>query len=141
MVSVVERVLLLKSSNFFSGVPESLLAGIAGSLTEVPVAAGATIVAEGAIEQAMYVIARGGVEVRHGGAGFARLGEGEVFGELALLDPAPRSATVVALEDSLLLKLDGPVFQDLLADHGEMALAIIRELVQRLRATSARMPA
>ena len=139
MVSVVERVLLLKSSNFFSGVPEALLAGIAAGLEEVPVAAGATIVAEGAVEQAMYLIARGKAEVRHGAAGLAQPAAGDVFGELALLDPAPRSATVTAAEDSLLLRLDGAAFQDLLADHGEMALAIIRELVQRLRATSARL--
>ena len=139
MVSVVERVLLLKSSNFFSGVPEALLAGIAASLEEMPVAAGATIVAEGTVEQAMYLIARGKVDVRHGAAGLAQLEAGDVFGELALLDPAPRSATVSAAEDGLLLRLDGAAFQDLLADHGEMALAIIRELVQRLRATSARL--
>ena len=139
MVSVVERVLLLKSSNFFAGVPDPLLAGIAASLEEVPVTSGATIVNEGAVDQSMYVIARGRMEARHGDAGLSTMEAGEVFGELALLDPAPRSATVVALEDGLLLKLAGPVFQDLLADHGEMALAIIRELVQRLRATTARV--
>jgi CRP-like cAMP-binding protein len=139
MVSVVERVLLLKSSNFFTGVPEALMAGIAASLEEVPVASGATVVTEGAIDQSMYVIARGRMEARHGLAGLSTMEAGEVFGELALLDPAPRSATVIALEDGLLLKLAGPVFQDLLADHGEMALAIIRELVQRLRATTARV--
>jgi hypothetical protein len=139
MVSVVERVLLLKSSNFFAGVPDSLLTGIAASLEEVPVTSGATIVSEGAIDQSMYIIARGRMEARHGDAGLSTMEAGEVFGELALLDPAPRSATVVALEDGLLLKLAGPVFQDLLADHGEMALAIIRELVQRLRATTARV--
>jgi hypothetical protein len=139
MVSVVERVLLLKSSNFFAGVPESLLAGIAASLEELPVIAGATIVTEGAIDQSMYVIARGRMEARHNDASLSTMEAGEVFGELALLDPAPRSASVVALEDGLLLKLAGPVFQDLLADHGEMALAIIRELVQRLRAMTARM--
>jgi hypothetical protein len=139
MVSVVERVLLLKSSNFFAGVPDSLLAGIAASLEEVPVSAGATVVSEGAVDQSMYVIARGRMEARHGDARLSTLEAGEAFGELALLDPAPRSATVAALDDGLLLKLAGPVFQDLLADHGEMALAIIRELVQRLRATTARI--
>ncbi|HWA47792.1 MAG TPA: cyclic nucleotide-binding domain-containing protein [Dongiaceae bacterium] len=139
MVSVVERVLLLKSSNFFAGVSDSLLAGIAASLEEVPVTSGAMVVSEGAIDQSMYVIARGRMEARHNDASLSTMEAGEVFGELALLDPAPRSATVVALEDGLLLKLAGPVFQDLLADHGEMALAIIRELVQRLRATTARM--
>ena len=139
MVSVVERVLLLKSSNFFTGIPESLMAGIAASLEEVPVGAGTVVVAEGAIDQSMYLIARGRMEARHGDASLSAMETGEVFGELALLDPAPRSATVVALEDGLLLRLDGPVFQDLLADHGEMALAIIRELVQRLRATTARV--
>ena len=139
MVSVVERVLLLKSSNFFAGVPDSLLTGIAASLEEVPVTAQTTVVSEGAIDQSMYVIACGRMEARHGDASLSTMEAGEVFGELALLDPAPRSATVVALEDGLLLKLAGPVFQDLLADHGEMALAIIRELVQRLRATTARV--
>lgn len=139
MVSVVERVLLLKSSNFFAGVPEALLSGIAASLEERRVLAGDIIVAEGSVEQAMYVVARGRVEVRHGAAVVAVLEAGEVFGELALLDPAPRSADVAAAEDSLLLRLDGAAFQDLLADHGDMAAAIIRELVQRLRATSARL--
>ena len=61
------------------------------------------------------------------------LSERDVFGEMALLDPEPRSASVTALEDSQLFRLDQIPFYDLMADRAEVARGIIHVLTQRLR--------
>jgi CRP-like cAMP-binding protein len=67
----------------------------------------------------------------------AQLKEGEVLGELALLDPAPRSATVRSLGDSTLLRIDREVFLDLLRANHEIAEGVTRMLARRLRAMMA----
>ena len=133
MMSTVERVILLKGSNFFTGLTEALLGEIAGMLEEQQVSQGTKIVEKGAADSALYIIAVGRVGVFDGERQLATLEEGKLFGEMALLDPGLRSATVSALEETRLLRLDGAVFQDLLEDNHEMARAIIGELVQRLR--------
>jgi CRP/FNR family transcriptional regulator, cyclic AMP receptor protein len=60
-----------------------------------------------------------------------------VFGELATLDPAPRSATVTALADTELLELSAAPFLELLIDHPGVTRGIFRVLCARLRAASA----
>jgi CRP/FNR family transcriptional regulator, cyclic AMP receptor protein len=61
------------------------------------------------------------------------LGPGRVFGELALVDDQPRSAHVIALEDARLLVLHRRDFQTRLRESPELALALLRELSQRIR--------
>jgi CRP-like cAMP-binding protein len=61
------------------------------------------------------------------------LGARDVFGEMALLDPEPRSATVTAVEDTALLRLDQASFQELLEERSEVARSIIKVLTRRLR--------
>ena len=61
------------------------------------------------------------------------LGESEVFGEMALLEPEPRMAGVTAETDALLLRLDGEPFFELLDTRSEVARGIIRVLSRRLR--------
>jgi len=70
----------------------------------------------------------------------AELGEREVFGEMALLDPAPRSATVQAATNTVLLRIRREDFQDLLAEELEVARAVIRVLARRLRAAMPQTP-
>lgn len=135
MISLLERIILLKGSNFFGGLPEGMLAEVAGLLDEVEVEARTEIVQKGATDSAMFLVANGRVGVIDGERELAQLGEGQVFGEMALLDPGERSASVVALEETRLLRLDGMIFQDLLEDNADMAASIIRELVRRLRDT------
>lgn len=61
------------------------------------------------------------------------LNERTVFGELAALDPEPRSATITAIEDCHLFKLEeGPLY-DLMAEHVEVVRGIIRVLCRRMR--------
>ena len=61
------------------------------------------------------------------------LGPGATVGELAALVPEPRSASVTALEPSVLLRIDKPVLDELLADRPELTSGIIAALVGRLR--------
>jgi CRP-like cAMP-binding protein len=61
------------------------------------------------------------------------LGEGEFFGEMALLDDEPRSAHVIAMEDSDLLVLRREDFEGILAQSPQIALSLLRELTRRLR--------
>jgi CRP-like cAMP-binding protein len=87
---------------------------------------------------ALYVVARGQVKVvLIGDDGreviLSVLGEGEFFGEMALLDDEPRSAHVIAMEDSDLLVLRREDFEGLLAQSPEIGLALLRELTRRLR--------
>ncbi len=62
------------------------------------------------------------------------LGEGDVFGELALLDPEPRMATVTALEPTQLLQLAQGPFHELIHERPEVALGVLRMITRYLRA-------
>ena len=68
----------------------------------------------------------------------SRLGEREVVGEMSLLDPAPRSATVVAETEARLLKIQRADFDEILDLRPEIARAVIQVLVRRLREANAR---
>ena len=87
---------------------------------------------------ALYVVARGQVKVvLIGDDGreviLSVLGEGDFFGEMALLDDEPRSAHVIAMEDSDLLVLRREEFEGILQQRPMIALALLRELTRRLR--------
>src|SRR5437879_7455445 len=87
---------------------------------------------------ALYVVAEGQVEVVLIGEDgreviLSVLGEGEFFGEMALIDDEPRSAHVIAMEDSTLLVLRREDFQGILKQTPASALALLRELARRLR--------
>jgi CRP-like cAMP-binding protein len=87
---------------------------------------------------ALYVVAKGQVKVVLIGEDgreviLSVLGEGEFFGEMALIDDEPRSAHVIAMEDSALLVLRREDFQGLLMQTPGIALAMLRELTRRLR--------
>jgi len=99
--------------------------------------AGAVIFEEGDPGSRLYVIQSGQVRVvkRTGGRAvtLARLGPGEFFGEMALLDRQPRSATAVVDEAARVLELDEAAFERLVMDRGEVALRILKRLSRRLR--------
>jgi CRP-like cAMP-binding protein len=85
----------------------------------------------------MYVVVSGRVRVFDGDKTLSELGEKEIFGELALLDPAPRSASVEASEDTRLFRLDGDVFAELMAGSLDVVRGVLHVLCDRLRKTSA----
>lgn len=104
----------------FTGVGSSALERALARLVEVPVAAGQAIVTEGEVADRFYIIATGAFSVSQvepaaadGRRVLRRLGPDDVFGELGLLTGAPRSATVTADSDGVVLALDRADFLDL----------------------------
>jgi hypothetical protein len=130
----VASVLWLRSIDIFERVPYQLLSELSSRLRPFPVSAGVRIVTEGDGGEELYIVRSGEVAVQHGDHVLARVGPGSVFGELAVLDPAPRSADVVATNDTDLLILDRTTVLDLMGRRPEVAADIITMLVRRLRA-------
>jgi hypothetical protein len=99
--------------------------------------AGATVFDEGDPGSRMYVIVSGSVRIekRVGSRSLtlALLGPGEAFGEMALLEDAPRSASAVVEQPARILEIDEDAFEDLVRNNGEVALRLLRRLSARLR--------
>jgi signal transduction histidine kinase len=124
--------------NAFPNMEDELLITIAQSACEVHVAAGDRICEEGKVGDAFYLILSGRVQVSK----FLELGTqhllnelrpGQFFGELALVEDAPRVASVHALEETTLLAITKNDFQELLADSPAMGVSIMRAVAARLR--------
>lgn len=133
MLTTIEKMIALKSVDFFSQTSGEVLADLAGILTEVEVPAGQIIFAKDEPGSSMYLIVQGRVKVHDGDFELDQFGEGHTFGEMALLDRAPRSATVTALTDTHLLELGQEPFYVLLEDHSDVGRHIMQLLTQRLR--------
>ena len=133
----IEKMLVLRSVSLFAGVREAFLVGVAASATEVRLAAGQTLFEEGELGTSLYVIASGELEVSVGGKRVALMGERDVVGEMAALDPEPRSARVSATQDTLLLRLTDQDLDLLMSEDAEVARAIIQTLCRRLRGARA----
>ena len=112
-----ERAAVLSAVNIFSETPRAALAFIAPLLEEVTVAAGETVIERGEMGDAMYIIERGRMMVHDGERELNTLGPGDVFGEMAVLDPEPRSASVTAQEAGVLLRLKQEALHDLMSQR------------------------
>jgi len=102
----VEQIGLLRHLPIFALVPAPSIEAAARRLVRVAVSQGAMVFAEGDLGDRFYVVARGSVEIRQGGALLRTLGPGAAFGEIALLRDIRRTASVVATTDVDLWSLD-----------------------------------
>jgi CRP/FNR family transcriptional regulator len=82
---------------------------------------------------ALFVLLEGTAVVRRGGKTVAHLGPGDYFGELALLDPGPRSADVTATSDAKLAVLGVRMFRVLLRDLPTLSAKLLADLAGRVR--------
>lgn len=135
--SPIERVLVLKEVSLFKTIPHEVLAGVAALVTERWAAPNERIVEKGEPGDCLYVIESGSVRVHDGGRKLLRLGPHQVFGELSLLDAAPRSASVSALEPTRLFRLPQADFYALMNERPEISRAINRVLCGMIRAANA----
>jgi CRP/FNR family cyclic AMP-dependent transcriptional regulator len=120
----------------FSGCSRKELAIIARAAKPVAHKAGAVIAREGERGIGLFLILEGTCTVSIGGRKKSTLGPGQFFGEIALLDGGPRTATVAADTDVRLLGLTEWMFRGLLAEHPSIALKTLESVAGRLRAVA-----
>jgi len=128
----------LRAIPLFSGVSDTDLESLSSLVIERRLPKHKTIVEEGAPGDYMYIICEGRVKVtKLSGDGREKILEllesGDFFGEMSLLDDAPRSASVKALSEVRILALSRNDFLSLLKNSSDLALAVVQELTRRLR--------
>jgi hypothetical protein len=133
MDPTIERVLALRRIDIFSTLSYESLVELAGLIRARCEPTGAVIIEAGAVGQELYAITSGVVEVRGAKGQVTRLEEGTVFGELAVLDPAPRSATVVAVTPVEFLVVPRSTVLALADRRPAVMAEITRVLARRLR--------
>lgn len=124
---------LLKAVPLFSSLDKKHLQTLAKTAADHTYEAGTVIVPQGATGVGFYLIADGQVAVDKSGKTVATLGPGQFFGEMALLDDQPRSASVRAVGRTRCLVIDRWEFWASVANEPEVLRTLLRETVRRLR--------
>ena len=122
----------------FSKCSEAQLDRLASDVVERSAAGGEAVIREGDPGDEFFVLADGAAEVTRGGKQVATLGAGDYFGELALLDPAPRDATVTASAPSNLLVLSRKTFTNALDEIPALREAVLHGMARRIHELDAR---
>ncbi|HXG26053.1 MAG TPA: cyclic nucleotide-binding domain-containing protein [Candidatus Binatia bacterium] len=130
------RAELLAACPLFQGIDAAALERLATVATPVDFPAGHVIARQGEIGTGFFVVVSGLVRVVRDGNVVARLGPGEFFGELSVLDRMPRNATVSAEEPTRCLALASWDFERILLEQPAVTLAILRGVATRLRAVT-----
>jgi CRP-like cAMP-binding protein len=117
----------------FSGVKPKELKKLGKRMTERSFNEGDEITTEGKSGIGFFVIEHGNATVSIGGKIVRTLGPGEHFGEVALIDSGPRSATVIATTDLRCRGMSAWEFRPFVEEHPEVAWALLETLVGRLR--------
>lgn len=128
----LRRVPLLSSLN------EQQLETLAAGSTRRNFPKGRTIVSEGEPSQSLYILLSGRAKVQRSDSEgkeviLAVLGSGDFFGEMSLIDEAPRSASVITLESCDFMSINKDAFRAMLLQSAEMCMAVMRGMVRRLR--------
>jgi CRP-like cAMP-binding protein len=138
-ISALERVEVLKNTTLFAQTPENVLSSVVPIMKEVTFQEGEEIFAKGDIGTSLFIVHDGQVGVFTGNQQLATFGAGDFFGELALLDAEPRSATAVALSEVLAFRIDQEDFYDVMEERAEVLRNILRMLCQRIRRQNEKM--
>ncbi len=131
--STIDKVVLLKKVSISEAIPHEVLVCVALLLTERGLAVGERVFDKGDLGDSLYIIAAGCVRVHDGDRTFREMSQHEFFGELALLDSEPRSASVTAVEPTLLFRLAQDDFYALMSEQPVITRAISRALCKLIR--------
>lgn len=132
---------LLAETPLFTAVDEDSAHALCTALARRNVHRGEVLFAEGDVGDRLFVVVEGKVKISRQFADgrenmLAVLGPGEMFGELSLFDPGPRTASATALTDAVLVELPHDALRPWLSGRPEVASALLRALAQRLRRTN-----
>ena len=134
-MNTFEKMLFLKSAPIFKYVKDDALIGVASILEKQLVQPGELIIPKGDLGVIMYMIVTGKVKIHDEDLIFKELGDHEIFGELSALSPAKRTASVTAVEETILLKISNTAIYDLMEIQPGLAKGIIHFLCQRIRSS------
>jgi signal transduction histidine kinase len=127
---------ILRGLPYFADLPGALLAQVCRQSDQITVPAETTIIEEGSLSEDMFVVVEGELRVTKQGSDreviLASLGPGEVVGEIALLDEAPRTATVTTTRESKLIRIPAEAFEELIGDS-RVVRRMFRTVTSRLR--------
>lgn len=123
----------------FSHCSAEEIAAITGVAQESRFEPGQIIVTQGTPGQAFYLVVSGRVEIFRDNVSLGAFGPGDFFGEMSLLDQAPRSATIRALDETCCLMLASWDFKALLERHPSIAIKLLEVLSRRLRVADERI--
>jgi len=137
---------LLRSIPLFEGLAEDDLVALSATLVPCRFAAGSMIFAQGDRGDSMFIVQSGDVNIHLPGDESRRISlkdiaRGEFFGELALFDDKPRSASALATSDTVLLELQRETLEQYLDKRPRAAMAILRTMSERLRETNTMLSA
>jgi hypothetical protein len=135
--TTIDKVLILKTVSIFEEIPHEELVGIASLLERRVFQQGDDIFEKGDVGDCLYVVESGRVNVHDGDRTFRHMGPNGFFGELALLDSKPRSATVTAVEPTSLFRLAQDDFYALMSEQPGISRSINRALCKIIRDLSA----
>jgi len=129
---------VIRTAPLFSALNDEEAASLRASMTQVKVSKGHTLFKEGDEGDRLYVVLEGKLKLGTTSIDgrenlLSILGPGEMFGELSLFDPEPRTATATAVTDAKLLALAHDQVIGLVTRHPQASLELLRRLAQRLR--------
>ena len=124
---------VLRNVPLFADLDQRELERLGGEFKERTFAEGSTVTREGATGAGFFVIAEGNANVSIGGESKGTLGPGDHFGEIALIDDLPRSATITAATDLRCYGLTPWDFRPFVEEHPQVAWTLLQTLARRLR--------
>jgi hypothetical protein len=133
MLTTLEKTILLKSVPLFSDIAAEELSRVAQIADEQTFKARAAICRDGDNADCLYVIVSGSVQVQKRGLELAVLTRAHCFGEMAVLDSSPRSADVIALDETEVLRVGQEQFLETMQSNGHIMQSVVRMLLSRLR--------
>jgi CRP/FNR family transcriptional regulator len=136
-ISTMERVLILREIPIFADLTAEDLERIAQIANEQWHPAGGIICRQGEEGNVMFVIVSGKVQIVSGTDAkeqiLAERGPGDFIGEMAIIDPAPRSAGMIAHSETRVLAIEGEAFKSILRERPDVSLAVLQSISRRLR--------
>ncbi|HZU14410.1 MAG TPA: cyclic nucleotide-binding domain-containing protein [Chloroflexota bacterium] len=136
-LSTVDKAGLLRTVPLLSDISDDYLLAIARHGKDVRVNPGDVLVREGDAGNDLMLLLEGTAEVRKGGQSLNRMGAGDYFGEISLLDGQPRSADVVATSPARVLILDHASFDQVMASEPTLARKLVLNLCRMIRGGAA----
>ena len=133
MFTTLDKTIILKGVNLFSGLTAEEVFQIAQIAIEERYLAEEVIFQEGDVGDSMFIIINGSVSVYNQKKKITTLETAECFGEMALLDREPRSSSIRAVTDTAVLKIDEDSFYELVSGKIEIIQGIVKVLSKRLR--------